>query len=101
MLDGLTNVIGSLAALLSITSFIPQILKIIRSRDASAVSVRMYVLTVSAFSLWAAYGALIASLPVMAANTAALVLSSVTLYLKWHFGRAEPSEAEALPSVKR
>jgi MtN3 and saliva related transmembrane protein len=81
----LASVIGSLAALASISSFVPQIFKIIRTRDASSVSVRMYLLTVTAFLLWTAYGGLIGSLPVMASNIAALVLSSITLYLKWHF----------------
>ena len=36
----LANVIGSAAALCSITSFIPQALKIWKTRDAAAVSLR-------------------------------------------------------------
>ena len=54
----LANVIGSAAALCSITSFIPQALKIWKTRDASAVSLRTYSLTVSCFILWVIYGAM-------------------------------------------
>jgi len=84
------SLIGSLAALWSITSFIPQIFKIIRTRDASAVSLHMYALTVTAFSLWTWYGLTIASWPVIVSNTAALVISGITLVLKWHFARKDP-----------
>jgi MtN3 and saliva related transmembrane protein len=83
----LTSVIGSLAALASITSFIPQILKIIRERDASSVSLRMYALTVMAFMLWTIYGALIRSWPVVVSNAAALCFSAATLYLKWRYSK--------------
>ena len=83
----LTSAIGTLAALTSITSFIPQILKIIRERDASAVSLRMYALTVTAFSLWTAYGALIGSWPIIVSNSVALLFSAATLVLKWRYSR--------------
>jgi len=81
----MTSVIGTLAALASITSFIPQILKIIRERDASALSLHMYALTVAAFSLWTAYGALIGSWPIIVSNAAALGFSAATLFLKWRY----------------
>jgi MtN3 and saliva related transmembrane protein len=83
----LTSAIGSLAALASVTSFLPQIVKIIRERDASSVSLRMYALTVTAFTLWTSYGALIGSWPIIVSNATALTVSAFTLYLKWHFGR--------------
>ena len=49
-------------------SFTPQIVKILRERDASSVSLRMYVVTVTGFSLWTAYGVLTHSWPVAASN---------------------------------
>ena len=42
---------GVLAALCSMSSFIPQALKIFRERDASSVSVRMWVIMVAGFAL--------------------------------------------------
>jgi MtN3 and saliva related transmembrane protein len=81
------NVVGVGAALCSMTSFIPQIAKIWRERDASSVSLRMYLVTVSGFSLWIAYGALIGSWPVAASNSICLALSAAVLALKWRFSR--------------
>ena len=45
------DVIGTAAALCSITSFAPQIIKIWKERDASSVSIKTYGLTVTCFIL--------------------------------------------------
>lgn len=89
----LANVVGTGAALCSMTSFAPQIAKIWRDRDASSVSLRMYVVTVTGFTLWIVYGVLIGSWPVTGANTVCLVMSATILALKWRFSRGERSEA--------
>lgn len=79
------NVVGTAAALCSMTSFTPQILKIWRDKDASSVSMRMFMLTVTGFVLWTTYGVLLGSWPVAVANAVCLVLSAVILALKWKF----------------
>ena len=79
------DLVGTAAAICSMTSFMPQIVKIWRERDASSVSLRMYVVTVTGFALWIAYGALTQSWPIVASNAVCLVLSGVILALKWRF----------------
>jgi len=81
------NIVGTLAALCSMTSFVPQIAKIWRDRDASEISLRMYLITVTGFSLWTAYGVLTRSWPVAVSNTICLALSGAILALKWRFSR--------------
>jgi len=83
----LANSVGVAAALCSMTSFGPQILKIWRERDASSVSLRMYIVTVTGFSLWIAYGVLINSWPVAVSNVICLLASGAILALKWRFSR--------------
>ena len=83
----LANTIGTLAALCSMTSFVPQIVKILREREAESVSLRMYAVTVTGFTLWIVYGGLIRSWPVVGANAVCLVLSATILALKWRFSR--------------
>ena len=85
------NGVGVAAAVCSMLSFIPQIAKIIRERDASAVSLRMYLVTVTGFGFWIAYGALIGSWPVAVSNAANLVLSATILGLKWRLDGRERS----------
>jgi MtN3 and saliva related transmembrane protein len=85
MSPSLPDIIGTAAAICSMTSFTPQIVKIWREKDASSVSLRMYVVTVTGFALWTAYGALTKSWPVIGANAVCLMLSAVILALKWRF----------------
>ncbi|WP_374469820.1 SemiSWEET family sugar transporter [Phenylobacterium sp.] len=86
-MDRLADIVGTGAALCSMASFTPQIVKIWRERDASSISLRMFLLTVTGFVLWTIYGVLIRSWPVMGANAVCLVLSATILTLKWRFSR--------------
>lgn len=83
------DLIGAGAALCSMSSFVPQIAKIWRERDAASVSLRMYAVTVSGFALWTAYGAMIGGWPLVGANVVCLILSATILALKWRFSRQE------------
>ena len=81
------NIVGTAAALCSMTSFAPQIVKIWRDRDASEVSLTMYLVTVTGFCLWIGYGLLIGSWPVTVSNIICLGMSAAVLALKWRFSR--------------
>ena len=74
--------VGVAAALCSMASFIPQAAKIIRERDASSVSLRMYAVTVVGFALWIGYGVLLRSWPLVASNAVCLALAALILSLK-------------------
>lgn len=85
------STVGSAAALCSMVSFAPQLIKIVRDRNAEAVSLRMYLVTVTSFSFWIAYGLMITSWPVVVSNSVCLSLSGAILLLKWRLSR--PSDA--------
>lgn len=80
------NVVGTGAGLCSMVSFVPQILKILREKDASAVSLRMYMVTVTGFTLWTIYGVLLKSWPVTVSNAVCLGLTAIILTLRWRYG---------------
>jgi MtN3 and saliva related transmembrane protein len=96
MSHNLINAIGVLAALCSMTSFLPQVVKIWRERDASSVSLRMYLVTVSGFGLWTVYGLLLKSWPLIGSNLISLILAATILVLKLRFGDAQPADAAAV-----
>jgi MtN3 and saliva related transmembrane protein len=77
--------VGVVAALCSMNSFAPQIIKIWRDRDASEISLNMYLVTVTGFCLWSGYGVLIGSWPVTVSNLVCLGMSGAVLALKWRF----------------
>jgi MtN3 and saliva related transmembrane protein len=92
----LVTVIGSLAALCSTTSFAPQAWRIIKTRDTSAISSRMYVITVIGFALWLAYGLMQMQWPLIVTNAICLALSAFILAMKLLPQRKKEQVAEAL-----
>ena len=89
----LINAVGTVAALCSMTSFIPQVMRIWKEKDASAVSLRMYVVTVAGFALWTGYGVLLGSWPLVASNVISLLLSGAVLAMKLKFGNGGAQDA--------
>jgi MtN3 and saliva related transmembrane protein len=73
------TIIGSLAALASMTSFTPQAWKIIKSKHTSDISAATYSLTVGGFALWISYGVLLGQWPIIVANAVCLALSGFIL----------------------
>ncbi len=84
------NIVGTAAALCSITSFAPQMIKIWKERDASNVSLKTYSLTVTCFVLWTVYGVMTTAWPIIVANACALVMAAAVLAMKWRFRDGEP-----------
>jgi MtN3 and saliva related transmembrane protein len=83
LIDGL----GCAAALCSMVSFAPQLIKIWRERDASSVSLRMYLVTVAGFTLWLTYGLVIGRWPITVSNGVCLMMSGAILILKLRLDR--------------
>ena len=70
------------AATLSMVSYVPQAWGIIRSRDTSGVSLKMYVITVTGFVTWLVYGLLLMQWAIIVQNVICLMLSSFILTMK-------------------
>ncbi len=76
------ELLGIIAACLTTFSFLPQAFRIWRSRSARDVSLAMYLMMTSGTVLWLAYGLLIGSVALIAANCAGLLLVGSVLALK-------------------
>jgi MtN3 and saliva related transmembrane protein len=74
--------IGYVAAFLTTISFVPQVIKIYRSRSAHDVSLYMFILFTIGICMWLAYGVLQMMWPVILANAVTLVLSLSILIMK-------------------
>lgn len=81
-LPGFTSTLGTTAALLTSISFVPQVIKILKTRNTSGISLIMYALFVTGVACWLAWGLLLGQTPVVIANALTLVLSSAVLILK-------------------
>jgi MtN3 and saliva related transmembrane protein len=78
--------IGSIAATLTTTAFIPQAWQVWRTRHTKDISLCMYAIFTTGVALWAIYGVMIASWPVIIANCITLVLAGAVLVMKIRFG---------------
>jgi MtN3 and saliva related transmembrane protein len=78
--------IGGAAACCTTFCWVPQALRILRTRDAKAISLWTQTVFTLGLALWLTYGLLIASYPLILANTITLLLAASILVLKIRFG---------------
>ncbi|HTB26107.1 MAG TPA: SemiSWEET transporter [Puia sp.] len=76
------SVIGLIAAVLTSSSFLPQALKTIRTKDTTSISLSMYILFTVGTLMWFIYGLISSNLPVWLANGFTLILASIILSYK-------------------
>lgn len=77
-----TNTLGLLAGALTTVAFIPQVVKIWKTKHARDISLGMFAIFSSGVLLWLFYGIRIGSLPVIVANAVTLGLSLTILVFK-------------------
>ena len=76
------TIIGLAAALCTTTSFIPQAIKTIKTKDTSGISLSMYALFAFGTLLWFLFGLFSNNLPVVLANAVTLLFAVIILFYK-------------------
>lgn len=76
------ELMGDTAGFLTTVSFVPQVVKVLRDRDTSAISLPMYVVFTTGIFFWLVYGIFLHSAPILIANIVTFVLASAVLVLK-------------------
>lgn len=76
-----TEIVGFIAGALSCTTFLPQVLKTLKSKSTKDVSLTMFLIATAGTSLWLLYGILIHSVSIIATNIVVLVFSMTMLFL--------------------
>lgn len=74
-----TEILGFVAAISTTVSFVPQAIKVIRTRNTDGISLLMYALFTAGMSLWLIYGIVIGSRPMMISNLITALLSAIIL----------------------
>ena len=77
-----TELLGLVAGCLTTGSFIPQVIKILKTRDVSIISLVMYVAFTVGVLLWCIYGFINGQASIVAANGITLALASIILGMK-------------------
>ncbi|MDA9035953.1 SemiSWEET transporter [Flavobacteriaceae bacterium] len=79
--DILVEVVGLVGATFTTLAFVPQVVKIWKNRSSNGVSLSMYVCMLVGIIIWLAYGILINSIAVIAANILSGILQVVIIFL--------------------
>lgn len=77
-----TEYLGYLAGILTTFAFLPQALRMIRTRQARDVSMTWAAAMTAGVFLWLCYGVMKQSLPMISANGVTLLLLIVILFVK-------------------
>ncbi len=82
----LLDLTGYAAALCTTGAFVPQVIRVWRTRSTHDVSLRMFLILITGLLLWLVYGFSKGEFPIIAANGATLVLASTILFFKMKHG---------------
>jgi MtN3 and saliva related transmembrane protein len=76
------DLLGAVAGTLTTISFVPQVVKTLRTRQTRDISLAMWAAFVTGVALWTVYGLLLGAWPIVAANIPTLGLAGTILVLK-------------------
>jgi MtN3 and saliva related transmembrane protein len=82
----LQELIGIFAGVLTTIAFLPQAIKIWRSKSARDVSLSMFVCLCTGVVLWVIYGFMLGAFPVILANVVTLCIAATILVFKLRYG---------------
>jgi len=82
----LNDWIGSIAATLTTTAFIPQVWQVWRTRHTKDISLGMYIIFTSGVLMWLSYGVMLGAWPIIIANAMTAILAGTVLLMKLRFG---------------
>jgi MtN3 and saliva related transmembrane protein len=77
---------GYAAAVCTTSAYVPQVLRVWRTRSTKDISLKMFLVLVTGLSLWLTYGIWRGEMPLIIANGITLMLASTILYFKIRHG---------------
>lgn len=75
-------IIGLLGGALTTVSFLPQVVRIWKTRSTKDLSLVMYLIFALGLIMWLTYGFMVDQLPVIVANLTTLVLALIIIIFK-------------------
>jgi len=76
------EIIGLIAAILTTSAYLPQVIKTWKVKDVESLSLTMYVVMFSGVMMWLTYGILQNSISIVLANIVTGVLTLTLIFLK-------------------
>jgi MtN3 and saliva related transmembrane protein len=77
---------GYAAALCTTGAYVPQVIRVWRTRSTKDISLKMFLVLVTGLALWLTYGIWRGETPIIVANAITLMLASIILFFKLKHG---------------
>ena len=78
--------LGYLAGLLTVASFVPQVIRAWRTKQTDALSIGTFALIITSGVAWVTYGVLKRDMPVIATNVGMVALNVAIVAAKLRYG---------------
>lgn len=79
------NLLGLIAGGLTSVASLPQLIKVLKTKNTNDLSALMLIILISGLSLWVWYGVIKDELPIILSNAFAAVLNMILLFCKLTF----------------
>ncbi len=83
------DIIGTVAGILVLSSFIPQIVKAYKTKKMADVSIHLMSLIATGMFLWVIYGFIRSDLVIIGTNTAGFALNIALLIMKLNYDKLQ------------
>ena len=87
-----TEIIGLIAGILTSVSLLPQLIKVIKEKDAKSLSIGMLITLIAGNSLWTYYGIMIKNTPIILTNIFSDVVNITLLIFSIKYKKKEGSD---------
>jgi MtN3 and saliva related transmembrane protein len=77
---------GYAAAICTTSAYVPQVVRVWRTRSTKDISLKMFLVLITGLALWLTYGFLKGEIPIIAANGITLMLAGTILFFKLKHG---------------
>lgn len=76
------NIIGYVAAVCTTIAYVPQVLKVYKTKSTRDISLSMFLLMITGIAGWLIYGLLLNAMPIIIANLISFILAFYIFYMK-------------------
>jgi len=81
----ITHIIGISAAVITSVAQLPQLIKMIREKKATDISIWMLLILMAGLALWSVYGYLQKDWPIMITNAFSFFINLLVTFLRYFF----------------
>ncbi|MBS5386691.1 MAG: SemiSWEET transporter [Clostridiales bacterium] len=74
--------LGIIAGIFTTCAFIPQVVRVVQTKETKSISLLMYCISVTGLCLWIIHGLVVKDISVSIANFLTLILSAIILIYK-------------------